>query len=201
MHDDRALPTPMGFGRQDTIGDSAMNPARRTMLWLNLLGGVAVLGSYYFGLSANPTTRGEVWGNVPLGIRPLYTANMFLAAAGYLTFTYLLLFETEPETQRSEVGFGYGRWNWLYAGVLIPSALWLPLTFAMIDAPSLGLWIAIRVTLAIVGLSSLGFVIGLVKLRRNSRRPLHTFALVGACFFSLQTALLDALIWTAYFPA
>jgi hypothetical protein len=171
------------------------------MLWLNLVGGVAVIGSYVLGLASNPLTRTELWGELPLGIRPLYTANMFLAAAGYLVFSYLLFFRVDPEAQRAEVGFGYETWNWLYAGVLIPSALWLPLTFAMIEQPSAGLWLAIRASLGIVGVCSVGFVIGLAKLRRARSSPVRTLALGGAMFFCLQTAVLDALVWTSWFPA
>ena len=201
MQEGSVLPVTATLGRYDSVGGSAMHPARKTMLWLNVLGGVAVLGSYAIGLTTHPLTRSEVWGNVPEGIRPLYSANMFFAAAGYLTFSYLLFFRTDPGAQRAAVGFGYGTWNWLYAGVLIPSALWMPLTFAMVDAPSPGLWLAIRATLGIVGLSALGFLVGLVKIRRHDPRPLNACAIAGACFFAIQTAVLDALIWPAYFPA
>ena len=34
---------------------------------------------------------------MPEAIKPLYTANMLLAAAGYLAFTYFVLFRLSPD--------------------------------------------------------------------------------------------------------
>jgi hypothetical protein len=82
----------------------------------------------------------------------------------------------------------------------VPSALWLPLTFAMLEAPSAGLWLAIRVTLALVGLGSLGLMAAIASALPRGGHGARRIALVGTLFFALQTALLDALIWPAYFP-
>jgi hypothetical protein len=134
---------------------------RRALALINLFGGIAVLGSYAYYLISYPARAGDFWGGVPDGLRPVYTVNMFLAAAGYFAFTFFLMYRLRP-TNTGSTRFGLGTFNALYALILIPSALWMPLTFAMLEAPSEGLWWAIRLTLAAVGIGSLGLLAGLV---------------------------------------
>lgn len=173
---------------------------RRAMALINLFGGVAVLGSYAYCLTSYPAQAGDFWGGVPDGLRPVYTVNMFLAAAGYFAFTFFLMYRLKPTSGGGE-RFGLGTFNALYALILIPSALWMPLTFAMLEAPSDGLWWAIRLTLAAVGIGSLGLVAGLVAVRPSSPSLAHKLAVVGSLAFSFQTAVLDAAVWPAFFPA
>jgi hypothetical protein len=175
--------------------------ARRSLLWLNLLGGAAVLGSYAHGLASNPLTRGALWGGVPDALRPLYTANMLLAAAGYFAFSAFVFFRLDPTRTRVAGGFGFGAFRALYALILLPSALWLPLTFEMLEAPSAALWLAIRSVLALVGLGSLGLLAAVASAAPHDAPRARRLALAGCAFFSLQTAVLDALVWPAYFPA
>jgi hypothetical protein len=177
-----------------------MKPSRRSLLWLNVLGGSAVLGSYVHGLASNPLTRGALWGDVPEALRPLYTLNMLLAAAGYFAFSFFVYSRLDPARTRVAGHFGYGAFHLLYALILIPSALWLPLTFEMLAAPSLGLWVAIRVVLGLVGIGSLGLLVAIASASPHAAPGARRAALVGAGFFALQTAVLDALVWPAYFP-
>jgi hypothetical protein len=177
-----------------------MHPARRSLLWLNVLGGIAVLASYVHGLASNPLTRGAVWGEVPEALRPLYTLNMLLAAAGYFAFSSFVFFRLDPARTRIAGGFGYGAFHACYALILVPSALWLPLTFELLEAPSAALWQAIRVTLALVGLGSLGLLVAIATAKPHDAPWARQLAIAGAIAFTLQTALLDALIWPAYFP-
>ena len=178
----------------------ALHQARRSLLWLNVLGGIAVLASYAHGLASNPLTRGAVWGEVPEALRPLYTLNMLLAAAGYFAFSFFVFFRLDPERTRIAGRFGYGAFHACYALILVPSALWLPLTFEMLEAPSGALWLAIRVTLALVGLGSLGLMLAIATVKPHDAPGARWVAIAGALAFSLQTAVLDALVWPAYFP-
>jgi len=178
----------------------SVNLTRRSLLWLNVLGGTAVLGSYAHGLASNPLTRGEVWGGVPEALRPLYTGSMLLAAAGYFAFSFFVFRRLDPLRTRVAGRFGFGAFHALYALILVPSALWMPLTFAMLEAPSGALWAAIRVTLALVGLGSLGLVAAVATARPADAPVARWVALAGALAFSFQTAVLDACVWPAYFP-
>jgi hypothetical protein len=173
---------------------------RGAMALINIFGGIAVLGSYAYCLMNYPAQTGEFWGGVPDGLRPLYTVNMFLAAAGYFAFTFFLMYRLEPTT-RGGWRFDLGTFNALYALILLASALWMPLTFAMLESPSDGLWWAIRLTLAAVAIGSLGLLAGLVAVRPRSPSLAHKLAVAGSVAFCFQTAILDAVVWPAFFPA
>ena len=174
---------------------------RRALVLINLFGGIAVLGSYAFCLMSYPEQAGDFWGGIPDGLRPVYTVNMLLAAAGYFAFTFFLMYRLKPATSGGGGRFGLGTFNALYALILIPSALWMPLTFAMLEAPSDALWWAIRLTLAAVGIGSLGLLAGLLAVRPSPPSLAHKLAVVGSLAFSFQTAILDAAVWPAFFPA
>ena len=167
---------------------------------INVVGGILVIGSYVQGLKAHPALRDGLWGHVPLRIRPFYGVSGLLAAAGYLAFTYFVMFSLEPDEAEIANTFSFKLFLIIYALILFPSALWMPLTFAMLENPSRGLWREIRITLAVVGLASLGMLAALLGL--NTREPafIYWLAVAGTVAFCIQTALLDALVWPAFFP-
>jgi hypothetical protein len=169
------------------------------MAWINALGGVSVLGSYAHGLATNPATRGDLWGNVPGALLPAYSVSMLLAAAGYLLFTYFLFFRTDAARVRLAGRHGLGLFNILYVLVLVPSALWLPLTFSYLEYRDPGIWILIRVVLTVVGLAALAIVAALLALRPRQPVVGYWLAVAGSVAFAWQTAVLDALVWTAFF--
>jgi hypothetical protein len=173
-----------------------MTSQKRTMALINVLGGIAVLGSYAYCVTSYPGRVGDFWGGVPEGLRPVYTTNMFLAAAGYFAFSFFLWFRLEPSRHAF---FGRDTFNALYALILLPSALWMPLTFAMLEAPGDGLWWAVRGVLAAVAVGSLGLLAGLVAVRPSTPSWAHRLAVVGSVAFCFQTAVLDAVVWPAYF--
>lgn len=173
---------------------------RALLIGLNIAGGIAVLGSYAHGILTHPGTSGAVWGGVPAGLKPWYITSMLLAAAGYFAFTYYVVFAVEPARVRIGAHLGFGAFVWSYAAVLVASALWMPLTFAMLAAPSSVLWLLIRAVLFVVALGSLGILIGvMVATPRVAGWP-YWLALAGAVAFCIQTVVLDALVWPAYFP-
>ena len=177
-----------------------MHRQRIELILVNLLCGGAVLFSYAHGIITHPSAGGALWGDVPRWLMPIYTGSMLSAAAGYLLFTFFLLFRVNPDEAMIARRYPYRLFPVLYGAVLVPSALWMPLTLWMITEPSFPLWIAIRIILAAVGIGSIGICAALILLR--PRRDSWTFrlAVAGAIAFSIQTAILDALVWTAYFP-
>lgn len=177
-----------------------MTAEKRGLVLINLLGGLAVLGSYAYYLAANPATRTNLWGNVPETLRPAYTVSMLLAAAGYFAFTYFVLLRVDSRDARIAEAYGYRFFLWIYTGILVPSALWMPLTFRMFEEPGWGVWIAVRVVLAIVGICSLALVWSIASVRPAGPAWTRVLALAGAVAFAVQTALLDALVWPHYFP-
>lgn len=158
---------------------------------LNVAGGAAVLASYAWGLGHLGENAARAWGGVPEGLRPIYQTSMLLAAAGYFPMTLFVLAGLRSGRSTETVTL-------FYAAILACSAAWLPLTCAMLDRPSATLWWMIRIDLAIVGMASLA-VLAIVLGRSPS--GLRAAAIAGALAFSTQTALLDAIVWPAYFFA
>lgn len=174
--------------------------SRSSMIVLNLIGGIAVLASYAWGLLSFPETRGEIWGGIPDSMRSLYTTSMLTAAGGYFFFTGYLLLQVDPVKLNTQGPIRFSLINWFYLLVLAPSALWLPLTFSMISAPGLFLWLMIRLVLTLTAIGSLGLLYAIVRLRREGHPVFFWLALAGILAFNLQTTVLDALVWTAYYP-
>ena len=167
---------------------------------INIIGGILVIGSYLQGARAHPGRVGEAWGNVPASIKPIYTISMLTAAAGYFAFSYFIIFRLDPAEVAAVNSFSYPMFILAYALILFPSAMWMPLTFAMLEKPSRILWWAIRVTLFIVGIGSLGLLALLLILNHDEPTWLFWLAVAGAILFCIQTAVLDALVWPIYFP-
>jgi len=180
-----------------TSPTTGLHPRKLQLIALNVLGGLAVLASYAHGLSQPDV--GAFWGDVPETLRPIYTISMFGAALGYFPLTAYILLRLDPSQVR--VGpFGYGVFLVLYGLVLIPSALWMPMTFSMIAEPSSALWLVIRIDLALVALGSIGLLASLLVAEPRDRGPLWALAIAGAILFFNQTVVLDAIVWPAYYP-
>lgn len=177
-----------------------MHPQKKAWLGLNVVGGVAVLASYVHGLATHPETRHLLWGEVPAELQAIYNVTMLTAAAGYFPFSYVF-FRTDPAQVRFGERFGFGLINVLYALVLIPSALWLPLTFEMIESPSAMLWLVIRLDLALVGFGAVGLTLAFFAMRPRAQGVLGALSVLGLLAFCLQTAFLDGLVWPAFFPS
>jgi hypothetical protein len=124
---------------------------------------------------------------------------MFLAATGYFAFSYFILFRLNPTNTRVFSRFPFGLFNVLYAAILIPSALWMPLTLFALEGPSLGFLWAVRIVLAMVGLASVGLLFALLKVEPRLPRWAHRLAVAGCVGFCLQTAILDAIVWVAFY--
>ena len=158
------------------------------------------MGSYAHGLLKNTELRGELWGAVPDHIRPYYTICMFLAAIGYFFFTGYILQYVSFETTQIFGCYNFTIINLLYAGFLIPSAFWISMTFPMIINPSVFLWIGIRTILFTVGFSSIGLLAAFFYSDFDKSSWLFYAGIAGLIPFSIQTMILDAIIWPHYFP-
>lgn len=176
-----------------------MNSQQWILVAINVVGGILVLGSYVQGLMAHPENRNALWGSVPNSVQPLYTVSMILAALGYFAFTYFVLFRIDAAEVRVADRFGFWVLYVIYLLILLPSALWMPLTYAAIDRHSMGLYWAIRVVLAVVGLGSLALLAALLSLRTGGSSYAYWLAVAGSAAFCLQTAVLDALVWPTFF--
>lgn len=177
-----------------------MDPNRRRLLLLIGIGGTAVLASYVLAFAYDPAIRGALWGDLPEGtVRSIYTVNMLLAAASFFPATIVLGFATPLESFRRTTGLPFRALLAAYAAILIPSAAWLPLTALYLQSATAPLWWAIRLDLLAVGIGA--SVLGWMLIQRARRGALGSRLAAGLFFFFwLQTMVLDALVWPAFFP-
>ena len=176
-----------------------MHVQKRWLLVINIPGGLAVLGSYAWGLGTHPGAGTALWGGMPQVWRQISTANMLLAALGYFAFTSFILFNLDPGNTVVFGRPGYGLFHLLYAVILLPSALWMPLTTAVLASPGQLLLWSVRLLLALIGLASLAMLLTLWSLRPPRPTGAWRLAVIGCAFFCLQTVVLDAAVWSAYF--
>jgi len=169
-----------------------------TLTIINLLGGLLVLGSYAWGFLVHPNAGEILWGGVPAILRPVYTISMFLAAGGYFAFSLFVL-QLELDKVRINNWRGTKIFNILYAGVLIPSALWLPLTMLAVNYRSQSLTWLVRADLLLVALAALGLLYAILYVRPHKTVWLHRLAIIGSILFCFQTVFLDAIIWAVNF--
>lgn len=178
-----------------------MHPQKIVMAALNLVFGPAVLGSYVWSAKNWPSeTLGKLWGDVPEAVQPFYTAWMFVAATGYLVYSYRLFFRTDASEARVAGRYGFGLFNVLLVAILVPSMIWMPLSLHHIDHPSSATLLAIRVGLWTTGLASLAMIAALAKLEPRGSEGLAKASVIGAIAFAGQTFVLDSCVWTLMFP-
>ena len=176
-----------------------VSPHKRPLWWINLLGISIFLATATYGLATHWEEKGELWGGVPDELIPLYAVLLILAPLGYLLVTHLLLFKVDAKSTHTIGNLGFKVFPWLYLAILIPSALWMPLTFSMIDNPSEGLWLLIRLILWLVALVSLLLLVIVLKMKAGNRDNSYNIAVMGAALLCTQTVLMDAVIWVADF--
>ncbi len=176
-----------------------MNAGKLATVLINLLGGAAVLRSYTWGLSVLSDAQASLWGGVPPHARPIYVASMLLAAGGYLLFTYFIVFRLPPGKTRVAGGWGYSLFNLIYAAILIPSALWMPLTISALGSYNGSGYRLVWADLVIVALASLALLAALLNLEPRSAGRAYMLAVVGCTAFCFQTVILDAILWSALF--
>ena len=169
------------------------------LIVINVLGGAAVIGSYIFGLSSGPGGANALWGGVSENIRPIYGVSMILSALGYFAFLYYLLFRLVPVEVSIAGIFGYSLFHLIFLAMLVPSALWMPLTNIYVGNPTTGTWIGIRTVLFIVGLASASLVLALLSLQTKTPGIAYWLAVAGSAYFAFHTLILDAIVWAALF--
>lgn len=169
------------------------------LLIINIVGGVAVIGSYVLGLSGQSGGADVLWGGVPTSIRPVYGVSMILSALGFFAFLYFILFRLVPDEVSIGGRFGFSLFFAIFLVMLIPSALWMPLTNVYVGNHSTVTWIAVRTVLVLVGLASIALVWALLSLQSRNHGVAYWLAVAGSGYFAFHTAILDAIVWAALF--
>lgn len=169
------------------------------LLAINVAGGALVIGSYLNGFITHPKKSSALWGGVPQSIRPVYGISMILAALGYFAFIYYIIFRLDSDDVRIAGSFGYSIFYAIFLCILLPSALWMPLTYSMIKKPDSVKWMAVRIVLIAVGFSSCVLIWALFNLQKSETGLSYWFAIAGSLYFAFHTAVLDMIVWPVLF--
>ncbi|MGD9143184.1 MAG: hypothetical protein PVG61_04990 [Dehalococcoidia bacterium] len=168
------------------------------LLIINVIGGTAVIGSYIYGLNAQSGGASVLWGGVAENIRPVYFVSMIISALGYFAFLYYILFRLSPSEVSIASTFGFSLFFAIFILILLPSALWMPLTNLYVGAPATGTWVMVRIILALVGIGSIALVWALLSLPAREGIA-YWLAVAGSGYFAFHTAILDAVVWAALY--
>jgi hypothetical protein len=169
------------------------------LLVINIIGGIAVISSYIFGIRGKSGGANALWGGVPSNIRPVYVISMILSALGYFAFLYFILFEIVPDEVLIGGRFGFNLFYTIFLVILLPSALWMPLTNVYIGNRSTGIKVGVRIILALVGLASIALVWAILSLETRTPNVPYWLAVAGSSYFAFHTAILDGIIWSVLF--
>jgi hypothetical protein len=124
---------------------------------------------------------------------------MILSALGFFAFLYYIFFRLDPAQTTIAGVSGFTLFYVIFLLILIPSALWMPLTNVYVANPGTGLWVLVRTVLAIVGLASIALLGALLTLHGKVPGVSYWLAVVGSGYFAFHTAILDAVVWAALF--
>ena len=172
--------------------------ATQMFVLINLIGGVAVLGSYFLGLLYFADLREGLWGGVSGNLRIVFTLSMVGAAVGYLAFCYLMVFG----------GFGtsingsYLQWAIpsLVAIFLISAATWMPATSVYLNTSNSFWWM---LSVIVLWTTALPLLILTASLLFHSPESLENsvkyISVVGLGWITFHCLVLDACIWVVLF--
>lgn len=172
---------------------------RRFLLLLNVAGGLAIAGTLAWGLAVHPGMIEGLQGAIPESWQPWMDLDLLPAVAGYILLATYVLFRVDPARATFPEGLSYGALVAPFLAILIPTALWLPLTFPFAEASGSGLRMALRIVLTIVGLGAAVLVWMLAGLRPRDHRVHWALSLAGSAAILIQAGVLDVLVGTDRF--
>jgi len=172
----------------------------RSFLIVNVVGGVAVLGGYAGFLSVFPEQRASLWGGIEGGWQSVFVISMFGAAAGYLIFTYCVLFRSAPYGFSSRLMKSKHSVSTFSSIFLGAAAVWMPATITYLDTGSLAWWIIAVASLWITALTLAAMTAIVVLSPFSIPSPFaRIMAIVGISYITFHCLLFDAIVWVSLF--
>ena len=128
-----------------------MPTAKKIFLGINLLGGLSVLSSYIFCMILYPDRSASLWGSASDPVITFFVISMFLAALGYIWFTFFLLKGNKLDDVRVGTISAANIINSLYLVLLVCSTIWMPasISFSISENILTELMIRLMITAAI----------------------------------------------------
>ena len=182
-----------------------MEITRQLVLIFTFVFGPLVLASYVYGISHADKPQ-DLWGGIPLSWQTYIVPFMFIAAAGFLIYWWIVFFQFDQDTFSSlHWPWGYSDGNGAirlllaYALVLIPSALWLESTLFHLSnnyswTPVLVIGILMMAAIGNIMLGLLAY--GVYQDGVNG----SGLMMIGAVMLGIQCIVNDCIIWSLKFP-
>ena len=158
-------------------------------LWINIIGGIAVLGGYLYALLNHPNTGNDLWGGIPQNWRAWIVTSMFIAAFGYIIAMYYFIYR-----DGLDVKFFWGKTEASVMVIIlvlffVSASMWIHSTFAYLEMPAAGTWNLIQFELRVTAISILLITIGLASASDVINPELHRWSVIGLSFISFHVAL------------
>ena len=182
-----------------------MEITRRLVLTFTFIFGPLVLVSYVYGLSHAEKPQ-DLWGSIPLPWQSYIVPFMFIAAAGFLVYWWIVFFQFDQYMffslhwpWKDPDGKGGYRLFLAYTLILIPSALWLESTLFHLSndyswTPVLVIGILILVAIGNVMLGLLAY--GSYQDGVDG----SGLMIAGAVMLGIQCVINDCILWSIKFP-
>ena len=182
-----------------------MEITRQLVLIFTFVFGPLVLASYVYGISHADKPQ-DLWGGIPLSWQAYIVPFIFIAAAGFLIYWWIVFFQFDQDTFSSlHWPWGYSDGNGAirlllaYALVLIPSALWLESTLFHLSnnyswTPVLVIGILMMVAIGNIMLGLLAY--GAYQDGVNG----SGLMMIGAVMLGIQCIVNDCILWSLKFP-
>jgi len=183
-----------------------MEITKEAIRTFTFVAGPLVLISYAYALS-RLDDKMALWGGIPQSWITYIAPFMFLAAAGWLVYWWVALFQLDVSTleslrwpwQESGDGMGLNRLFWAYALFLIPSALWIDSTiFHMNNDYSWTPYLVVGI-LAIVSVANVMYIL-LAFTAYQDGVDGAGWMLIGSLALGIQVIVNDLIVWSAKFP-
>jgi len=183
-----------------------MEITKEAIRTFTFVAGPLVLISYAYALS-RLDDKMALWGGIPQSWITYIAPFMFLAAAGWLVYWWVALFQLDVSTleslrwpwQESSDGMGLNRLFWAYALFLIPSALWIDSTiFHMNNDYSWTPYLVVGI-LAIVSVANVMYIL-LAFTAYQDGVDGAGWMLIGSIALGIQVIVNDLIVWSAKFP-
>ena len=164
---------------------------------VNLVGGIAVLGSYVVGLYIYPDFRNALWGGVAGSWKSLFTVSMFFAALGYLIFCYSMTISGAADKSSFLGGHTF---SILAAFFLFSASIWMPATLKYLATDDNLWWILSVISLWITAASLCLLTVSFGLSNYDGIGTLQfSLTLVGIIWITFHCLVFDAIIWVAKF--
>ena len=169
------------------------------LLFINLIFGSLVLWSYYSGVTKNPDLSLKLWGGVPEVLRSFIVSFMFISALGYFFFTYNFLVNVDLKNTIFLNRFPSWSLHVVYLLILVPSSLWIDLTFKYLRSGQSLDWIYVVSVLYCVAIASILLFLFVIDSGDTKKTFIYLASSLGASCFVFHTLFLDGILWTTFF--